>query len=171
MAAVMQGRHDGPILSMQPRGEIAMSSAHSMSSIAAMSVASAGQSSPRFLRRALAADAIVSGAVGLLMITGAGMLSALLGLDRALLLGGGLVLVPFVALVGWLATRDRPASGAVSLAIAANVLWALACAGLWFASATGAGAPATLLGEAFIALHIVTVLAFAALEFIGLRLA
>ena len=145
-----------------------MSSAHSLSSAAAVSARPARNSS-LFLRRALAADAIVSGAVGLLMIAGAGLLSTLLGLDRALLFEGGLVLVPFVAFVGWLATREQPARGAVSMVIAANILWALLCAGVWFALATGAGASATLLGEAFIGLHIVTVLVFAALEFVGLR--
>jgi len=140
-----------------------------MSSAAVLSNVSAQRRPAGFLRRALAADAIVSGAVGLLMIAGAGLLAPLLGLERALLLGGGLVLVPFVAFVGRLATRERPARGAVALVIAANIGWALMCAGLWFAAATGAGAPPTLLGEAFMALHVVTVLAFAALEFVGLR--
>ena len=146
-----------------------MSSAHSMSSAAAVASAAAPHAPAGFLRRALAADAIVSGAVGLLMIAGAAPLAALLGLDRALLLGGGLVLVPFVAFVGRLAMRERPARGAVVAVIAANVLWALLCAGLWFESSTGAGAPPTPLGLAFIALHIFTVLAFAVLEFVGLR--
>ena len=47
-----------------------------------------------FLRTVLLADAIASGATGLLMIAGAGLLEGLLGLPVALLREAGLVLIP-----------------------------------------------------------------------------
>ena len=47
-----------------------------------------------FLRRALVLDALASGATGLLMIAGAGLVEGLLGLPAALLRGAGLVLCP-----------------------------------------------------------------------------
>src|ERR1041384_5285214 len=51
------------------------------------------------LRFALLADAVASGATGLMMIAGADLLTGLLGLPVALMREAGLVLVPYVALV------------------------------------------------------------------------
>ncbi|BBK36449.1 hypothetical protein STAQ_15270 [Allostella sp. ATCC 35155] len=118
-----------------------------------------------FLRRALQADAAVSAASGLLMALAAGPLSGLLGLPAALLLPAGIVLLPYAALLLWLAGRPVPSAGGVWLVIAANVLWAIDCvlvlvAG-WF-QPTG-------LGVAFVAVQAVTVLLFAELQYIGLR--
>jgi hypothetical protein len=45
-------------------------------------------------RRALIADAAASGATGLLLLAGAGLLDRLLGLPTAFLRGAGLLLVP-----------------------------------------------------------------------------
>ena len=89
---------------------------------------------------------IASGAAGLLMIAGAGLLDGLLGLPAALLRGAGLVLVPYVAFVVLVATRGDIARPAVWSIIAANVLWA-AASGLLLAS--GWVAP-TALGYAFV---------------------
>ena len=65
-----------------------------------------------FLRYALLADAVASGATGLLMIAGADLLTGLLGLPVALMREAGLLLVPYVALVAYVGTREsisRPA--------------------------------------------------------------
>jgi hypothetical protein len=60
-----------------------------------------------FLRRALLADALISGATGLLMLIGANVLASLLGLPEALLRYAGLVLLPYGSLVAYVATREQ----------------------------------------------------------------
>ena len=129
-----------------------------------MSAASFIRSST-FLRRVFAADALVSGASALLMSAGSLPLSALLSLPRPLLLGAGLVLVPYALLVGLLAARSRVPRVLVWGVIAANVLWAVGCVALVFESAL----EPTLLGEGFLVLQALVVIAFAELDFIGLR--
>lgn len=118
-----------------------------------------------FLRRALQADAAVSAASGLLMALSADFLSGLLGLPAALLLPAGIVLLPYAALLIWLAARPVPPAGGVWFVIAANALWALDCV---LVLATGWFQP-TGLGIAFVAGQAVTVLLFAELQYIGLR--
>ena len=76
-----------------------------------------------FLRYALLADAVASGATGLMMIAGAGLLEGLLGLPAALMREAGLVLVPYVAFVAWVGTREAISRPAVQAIIALNVLW------------------------------------------------
>ena len=118
-----------------------------------------------FLRRVLWADAIVSAAVGAVMALGAGALHRLLGLPSSLLLISGVALFPYAAYLVWLATRAAVPRAAVWLPIVLNLVWAVDCVLVLMA----AGLNPTWLGEAFVVLHIVTVLAFADLEFIGLR--
>lgn len=117
------------------------------------------------LRRALLLDAGVSGANAALMAGGAGLLAPLLGLPAGLLLPTGLALLPYVALLLWLATREAVPRGAVVFVIACNLLWAIDCA-LLLAMQWAAPTP---LGEAYVALHIVAVLGFAALQWMGLQ--
>ena len=118
-----------------------------------------------FLRRVLWADAIVSAGVGAVMALGAGALNRLLGLPSSLLLIAGVALFPYAAYLVWLATRAAVPRAAVWLPIVLNLVWAVDCVLVLMA----AGLTPTRLGEAFVVLHIVTVLAFADLEFIGLR--
>ena len=81
-----------------------------------------------FLRYALLADAVASGATGLMMIAGAGLLEGLLGLPAALMREAGLVLVPYVAFVAWVGTREAISRPAVQAIIAMNVLWVVGSA-------------------------------------------
>src|SRR5262245_65686767 len=118
-----------------------------------------------FLHRALMLDAVASGAAGLLMIAGAGLLEGLLGLPAALLRGAGLVLVPYVAFVVWAGTREAISRPAVWTIVAANALWAIA-SGLLLVS--GLVAP-TLLGYAFVIGQAVVVAVLGELQYIGLR--
>ncbi|MEP7294754.1 MAG: hypothetical protein ABI702_01100 [Burkholderiales bacterium] len=118
-----------------------------------------------FLRRVLFADAGVSAAVGAVMAFGGGVLQRLLGLPASLLVIAGAALLPYAAYLVWLATREAVPRAAVWMPIALNVLWAADCLGVLFA----AGLSPTWLGEAFVAIQIVTVLVFAELEFVGLR--
>jgi hypothetical protein len=118
-----------------------------------------------FLRYALLADAVASGATGLLMITGAGLLEGLLGLPTALMREAGLVLVPYVAFVAWAGTRAEISRPAVQAIIVMNALWVVGSVVLL---AGGFVAP-TVLGYAFVILQAIVVGVFAELQFIGLR--
>jgi hypothetical protein len=80
--------------------------------------------SSSLLRKVLLADAVVSGATGLLLLLGAGMLTALLGVPEDFMRYTGLSLLPFAALIGSWRTGHlaRPAVWAV---VAYNALWAV----------------------------------------------
>ena len=122
------------------------------------------QSSP-FLRKALLLDAAATGATALLLVAGAGMLEALLGLPVALLREAGLMLIPFVAFVPWVATREQVSRGPVWAIIAANALWVIASLGLLM---SGWVAP-TALGYTFVIAQAAVVALFAELQYAGLR--
>lgn len=120
---------------------------------------------PVFLRRALLLDAVASGATGLLMIVGAGLVEGLLGLPAALLRGAGLVLIPYVAFVVYTGMRPSIARSAVWAIIIANVLWAAASALLLV---SGLVAP-TALGYAFVIGQAIVVALLGELQYVGLR--
>jgi hypothetical protein len=122
-------------------------------------------SSPNLLRYALIGDAVASGATGLLMIAGAGFLSGLLGLPHQLLMIAGVILMPFTAMVAYLATRTEPSAGSVWAVILINFAWVAASAFVLF----GGVVSPTLLGYAFIAAQAIVVFAFADFQFFGLR--
>jgi hypothetical protein len=120
------------------------------------------------LRTALQLDAAASGGMGLLLAAAAGPLAGPLGLPEPLLRGAGLVLAPYaavVAAVGARAAVPRPAAWAV---VAANALWVGASAVLLARLARGPDGP-TPLGYALVVLQALTVLAFAELQWVGLR--
>jgi hypothetical protein len=122
------------------------------------------QSNP-FLRNALLLDAVATGATAILLVGGAGLLEGLLGLPVALMREAGLILIPFVAFVAWVGTRERLAGGAVAAIIAINVLWVVASVCLLL---SGLVAP-TLLGYAFVIAQAVVVALFAELQYTGLK--
>lgn len=118
-----------------------------------------------FLRRALLADAVVSGAMALLLTFGAGILTSLLNLPEALLLESGLFLIAYAAFVGLLGSRAAMPKALVLLVIIGNALWTLASVALLL---SGAVSP-NLLGVAFVVMQAIAVGVFAELQFIGLR--
>jgi hypothetical protein len=118
-----------------------------------------------FLRRAIQADAIVTGAVALLQTFGAGVLAPMLSLPQPLVLETGLFLIAYTVLVGWLGTRQSMPKALVAIVIAGNAAWALGSIALMF---SGAVTP-NLLGYAFIAIHAISTGVFAELQYIGLR--
>ena len=75
------------------------------------------------LRRALLLDAAASGAMGAILLLAAGSLEPLLGLSAGLLRWAAAVLVPFTALLIWVAGRARAPRGIVRAIIGGNVLW------------------------------------------------
>jgi uncharacterized membrane protein len=117
-----------------------------------------------FLRRVWWADAAVSAVVGAAMAAAAGPLATLIGLPERLLAAAGLALLPYAAFLAWLATRRSVPRVAAWLPVPINVVWAIDCVAV---VATQPDPGAALI--AFIAVQVVTVLAFAELEFIGVR--
>ena len=120
----------------------------------------------RFLRLTLLADAVASGATGLLLLCGAGVLESLLGLPVWLMREAGLVLIPYVAVVGWLATRHSTSVWSIDAVIICNTLWTLASV---FLLVSGWVSP-TLLGYAFVIAQAAAVALFGALQYAALRL-
>jgi hypothetical protein len=122
-------------------------------------------SSPSLLRYTLIADAVASGAMALLMIAAAGPLAGLLGLPQQLLTIAGIILVPWTAMVAYLATRAEPSAGSVWAVILINLAWVAGSAVVLF----GGVVSPTLLGYVFIAAQAIVVLTFADFQFFGLR--
>ena len=121
--------------------------------------------STTFLRNVLLLDAAASGATAALLIAGAGLLDSLLGLPVALMREAGLILVPYVAFVAWVGTRETIARGAVWAIIATNALWAIASVGLLV---SGLVAP-TMLGYAFVLAQAAVVALLGELQYGGLK--
>jgi hypothetical protein len=118
-----------------------------------------------FLRRAILADAIFSGASAVLLTLGAAELAPWLNLPEALLRETGLFLIAYAALVGWLGTRQAMPKALVITVISGNAAWTIASIALLF---SGAVTP-NLLGEAFVAAQAIAVGALAELQYVGLR--
>ncbi|HWM90115.1 MAG TPA: hypothetical protein VN493_05060 [Thermoanaerobaculia bacterium] len=118
-----------------------------------------------FLRRVLALDAGLSAVMGAVMMLAVAPLSSLLGLPSSLLTWAGLILLPFAAFLGWLATREMPPRAAVWAVVICNVFWTVDS---FLLLASGWVEP-TLLGKAFVVFQAVVVALLAELEFFGLR--
>ena len=117
-----------------------------------------------FLRRVWWADAAVSAVVGAVMAGAAGPLGELVGLPARLLATAGLSLLPYAAFLAWLATRSAVPRAAAWAPVLLNVVWAIDCVALAVMQSE-----AMPLRVGFIAVQVITVLAFAELEFAGLR--
>jgi hypothetical protein len=122
-------------------------------------------SHPNFLRYVLWSDVIASGATGLLMIAAAGVLESFLGLPSTLTREAGLILVPYVAFVGFVAISAEINRAAVWAIIAANAVWTIGSFGVLV---SGVAAP-TALGYAFVIAQALVVAILAMLQYAGLR--
>jgi hypothetical protein len=118
-----------------------------------------------FLRRVLIVDGAISGTTGLMMFLGAAALEGLLGVPASLLQVAGVSLLPFAAFVIYLSQRDRLSRPSVLTVIALNFAWVAGSIALIFLPSL---APSRL-GVAFIAAQALAVLAFAELQWVGLR--
>lgn len=121
--------------------------------------------SSTFLRRALAADALASGATGVLLAAGGDVLAGLTGLESALGQPLGLFFMGYAAIVAWMASRAALPKVMAWTVIAANLAWA---AESLLSLATGFITP-TALGVAFVIVQALAVAVFAQLQFMGLR--
>lgn len=112
------------------------------------------------LRAILLVDGLVSGAMGVLLIAGAGLLDTALDLPTAFLRGVGFVLLPWCALLAVIATRQPINRLAVRLVIAVNLGWVAASLVLPFTRWVEPNA----LGIAFVLAQSVAVLGFAVIQ-------
>lgn len=118
-----------------------------------------------FLRRVLALDAGASVVMAIALIAFGPAVAELLSLPAALLREAAIVLVPFAALVGYLASRAQPPRVGVWIVIALNALWVIESVVLLV---TGAATP-NAFGYAFVLGQAAAVGVFAELEYVGLR--
>lgn len=118
-----------------------------------------------FLTRVLFLDAAVSGAMAILLIVAAGLLDGFTGLPTALLRGAGLVLVPYVGFVLFVATRREVSRLLVWAIIAVNAVWTLDSLVLLV---SGYVQP-TLFGQLFVVAQALTVGVLAELQYLGLK--
>lgn len=118
-----------------------------------------------FLRYVLFADAATCIVTGLLMSVGTALVAGLTGLPSNLLLYAGLGLLPFAALLIYLAARREVTSTAIWTVVVINVLWTIDSFALL---ASGRVTPTTF-GYAFVTFQAIGVAGFALLEYIGLR--
>ncbi|TMR98589.1 hypothetical protein [Nonomuraea basaltis] len=119
----------------------------------------------KFLRLALAADAVVTGGNGLVYLAFAGPVGDLLGADAALLRGIGVFLLVYGAAVGLLAGRRAISPAATKAVIALNIIWTL---GSVAAVVTGA-LDLTMVGAIWAIAQALAVAGFAELQIMGLR--
>ena len=117
-----------------------------------------------FLKRILLLDAASCLGMGALLIAGAGALAPLLGLDRSLLFGAGLVLIPIGLFILWTATRRSLMPLAVYLIVAGNLAWVVESL-LLIRGADSISAIRTV----FVAAQAAMVAVLAILEWVGVR--
>ena len=118
-----------------------------------------------FLRRVLIVDALISGASGVAMFALADVFASLLQRPGELVREAGIILLPFAAFVGFVASRQEPARLAVWAIIAMNILWVVDSILLLF---SGWVAP-NVLGYVFVIAQAAMVLVLADLEYMGLK--
>src|SRR5262245_366110 len=121
--------------------------------------------SPYFLRVVLLIDAAVSAATGLLLALGGGFLEPWIGVPALLTRGAGVSLLPFAAIVAYVAMRPTLSQPAVWAVIVYNVLWTIDSLALLV---SGSVSP-TALGYAFVVAQALAVGVLAELQYIGLR--
>lgn len=121
--------------------------------------------SPRFLPRVMAVDAVSCAGTGALQLALAGPMAALTGLPAPLLLGTGAFLIVYALAAAWMALRSPAPRTLIGLVVLGNFGWALACGALAFSGVL----PLTALGYAWLAVQAVVVVALAELQWMGLR--
>lgn len=120
---------------------------------------------PLFLRRVLGLDAVASGATGLLLAFGSGLLEEFLGLNADVTQPAGLFLIAWALGVAALALQARPARPLVMAVIAVNALWAIESV---MTLVLGWLQP-NALGVAFVLAQAAVVAGFAGLQAVAIR--
>lgn len=117
------------------------------------------------LKNALMLDFVVTGAIALLQVTGAELLSPWLGISVSLLRATGIFLLLFVGLLGYIIAKQKFASPLVKGVIGMNILWALECLGFILLKKS----ELTGLGMAFVVVQVAAVLVFAELQILSAK--
>ena len=117
-----------------------------------------------FLKSVLTLDAASCLAMGLLLTLGAGALAPMFGIDRQIVGGAGLALIPVGLFILWLGTRQAAAPAFVYLVIAGDIAWSVESVVL-IANAD----KITPLGIAFVGVQAAAVAGLSLLEWIGVR--
>lgn len=118
-----------------------------------------------FLRTVIALDAAACGAMGAAFAVDAGWLAEPLGLSPVLMQPVGLFLLPYAALLAWLATRPALPRAVVWTLVGFNVVWAIESIALL---AMGWAQPTTL-GLTAVVGQAVAALIVADLQYLALR--
>ena len=118
-----------------------------------------------YLKKTIAADALVSGAAGVAMMAGSTLLPGLLGLPAELMFWAGLALVPFVIELVLILRMKQVAPGFIVALIAINIAWVVAS----FFVAFGSAFAPTPFGKVFVVAQAATVALFAELQIVGLK--
>jgi hypothetical protein len=119
----------------------------------------------RSLRLALLADAAASGVTAALLVAGASFLESLLVLPVTLMRGAGIVLIPYVILVTFAASRPAAPMNAVYAIIGINAAWTAASALLL----VGGWVAPSVLGMTFVLAQGLVVGAFGVIQYVCLR--
>jgi hypothetical protein len=117
------------------------------------------------LRRALQLDATGSGAMGIALLAGGGVLDSAFGVSSTLLWSIGTFFVLYAAALFFLASRVEINRVAAWIVVAGNVLWAVDSIAVLAAGRYDL----TLLGEVIVLAQTAAVLGFASLQYLGLR--
>jgi hypothetical protein len=117
-----------------------------------------------FLRRVLQLDALATGATGLLLLGGTGLLHGLLNLPMSLMIYAGIFCVAWAVTLGLASLRNDISRSFVWTIIVANALWVVGSVALLL---SGYVSP-TWLGYAFVIAQAIAVDVFAALQYFGL---
>ena len=117
-----------------------------------------------FLRTVFKLDAASCLGMAAIVLPGAAMLSAPLGIDPTIMRGAALSLVPIGLFILWLGTRREAPAMLAYLVILGNIGWAF---GSFIAAADLPGI--TVFGSVLVAGQGLAVLALAVLEWIGVR--
>ena len=117
-----------------------------------------------FLKRVLVLDAASCLSMGLLLTLGADTLAPMFGIDRQIVGGAGLALIPIGLFILWLGTRQAAAPAFVYLVIAGDIAWSVESVVL-IANAD----KITPLGIAFVGVQAAAVAGLSLLEWIGVR--
>lgn len=117
------------------------------------------------LKLALLADAVASGATGLLLTFGASFLAGFLGLPAELLLYSGLFFLPWALIVAYVGTRATILPRAVWPIAILNLLWTVDS----FAFLAMRDPAPSALGIAFVTFQALVVLAFAIAQIMGIQ--
>jgi len=121
------------------------------------------------LRFWMLADAVGSGATGLLLVAASGALAPMLGLPETLLRIAGALFLPWAALAAWVGLRPANPPRLVGAIVALNLVYVVDCMLFALVARAWFGIAPTGLGIAFLLAQAGAVLAFSLGQWAGMR--